>query len=65
MGTQHPSRTTRLIIETLKAGTAPRLSDGDRGAVRTDVTRSTLRRKLGEPPVVQTVPRAGYRIGLS
>ncbi|WP_212993537.1 response regulator transcription factor [Actinoplanes auranticolor] len=29
------------------------------------VTVSTLRRKLGEPPVVQTVPRAGYRIGLS
>ncbi|MCO8277701.1 response regulator transcription factor [Actinoplanes sp. TRM 88003] len=28
------------------------------------VTVSTLRRKLGEPPVVQTVPRAGYRIGL-
>ena len=29
------------------------------------VTVSTLRRKLGGPPVVQTVPRAGYRIGLS
>jgi DNA-binding response OmpR family regulator len=28
------------------------------------VTVSTLRRKLGDPPVVQTVPRAGYRIGL-
>jgi DNA-binding response OmpR family regulator len=28
------------------------------------VTVSTLRRKLGEPQVVQTVPRAGYRIGL-
>ncbi|MBU2668094.1 response regulator transcription factor [Actinoplanes bogorensis] len=27
------------------------------------VTVSTLRRKLGEPPVVQTVPRAGYRVG--
>jgi DNA-binding response OmpR family regulator len=25
----------------------------------------TLRRKLGEPLLVQTVPRAGYRIGLS
>jgi DNA-binding response OmpR family regulator len=23
----------------------------------------TLRRKLGDPPVIQTVPRAGYRIG--
>jgi DNA-binding response OmpR family regulator len=29
------------------------------------VTVSTLRRKLGEPMVVQTVPRAGYRIGLT
>jgi DNA-binding response OmpR family regulator len=29
------------------------------------VTVSTLRRKLGDPPVVQTVPRAGYRIGLT
>ncbi|WP_212995846.1 response regulator transcription factor [Winogradskya consettensis] len=29
------------------------------------VTVSTLRRKLGEPQIVQTVPRAGYRIGLS
>ncbi len=29
------------------------------------VTVSTLRRKLGDPPVVQTVPRAGYRIGLA
>ena len=28
------------------------------------VTVSTLRRKLGEPQVVQTVPRAGYRVGL-
>jgi DNA-binding response OmpR family regulator len=28
------------------------------------VAVSTLRRKLGDPPVVQTVPRAGYRIGL-
>lgn len=28
------------------------------------VTVSTLRRKLGEPQVVQTVPRAGYRLGL-
>ncbi|SDO88074.1 DNA-binding response regulator, OmpR family, contains REC and winged-helix (wHTH) domain [Klenkia soli] len=24
----------------------------------------TLRRKLGEPPVIQTVPRVGYRLGL-
>ncbi|MBL7253329.1 response regulator transcription factor [Paractinoplanes lichenicola] len=29
------------------------------------VTVSTLRRKLGEPQVVQTVPRAGYRVGQS
>jgi DNA-binding response OmpR family regulator len=27
------------------------------------VTMVTLRRKLGEPQIVQTVPRAGYRIG--
>ena len=27
------------------------------------VTVMTLRRKLGAPPVIQTVPRAGYRIG--
>jgi hypothetical protein len=23
----------------------------------------TLRRKLGDPPVIETVPGAGYRIG--
>lgn len=27
------------------------------------VTVMTLRRKLGDPPVIDTVPRAGYRIG--
>ena len=27
------------------------------------VTVSTLRRKLGEPPVIHTVPRVGYRLG--
>lgn len=27
------------------------------------VTMSTLRRKLGEPPLVETLPGAGYRIG--
>lgn len=32
------------------------------GAVR--VTMSKLRAKLGEPPVIETVPKAGYRIGL-
>jgi DNA-binding response OmpR family regulator len=26
------------------------------------VTISRLRRKLGEPPAIETVPRAGYRI---
>jgi DNA-binding response OmpR family regulator len=30
-------------------------------AVRTTVSR--LRAKLGDPPVIETVPRAGYRIG--
>ena len=27
------------------------------------VTMSTLRRKLGEPPMIETLPGAGYRIG--
>ena len=27
------------------------------------VTMSTLRRKLGEPPLIVTLPGAGYRIG--
>ena len=27
------------------------------------VTVLTLRRKLGEPQVIKTVPRAGYRLG--
>jgi DNA-binding response OmpR family regulator len=27
------------------------------------VTVSRLRRKLGDPPVIETVPQAGYRIG--
>jgi DNA-binding response OmpR family regulator len=26
------------------------------------VTILTLRKKLGEPPVIRTVPRAGYRL---
>jgi DNA-binding response OmpR family regulator len=26
------------------------------------VTMSRLRRKLGEPPVIETIPSAGYRI---
>ena len=26
------------------------------------VTMSRLRRKLGEPPIIETVPGAGYRI---
>jgi DNA-binding response OmpR family regulator len=26
------------------------------------VTISRLRRKLGEPPIVETIPQAGYRI---
>jgi signal transduction histidine kinase len=25
----------------------------------------TLRRKLGDPPVIETVPGAGYRLGLA
>jgi hypothetical protein len=56
MGTQHPSRTTRLIIETLRAGTAPTLSDPDRGAVRADVTRwrgeaVVMRAEIGNLPL--------------
>ena len=27
------------------------------------VTVMTLRRKLGDPPVIHTVPRVGYRLG--
>jgi DNA-binding response OmpR family regulator len=27
------------------------------------VTMSTLRRKLGEPPLIETLPGAGYRVG--
>jgi DNA-binding response OmpR family regulator len=27
------------------------------------VTISRLRRKLGDPPVIETVPHTGYRIG--
>ena len=27
------------------------------------VTIMTLRRKLGDPPVIHTVPRVGYRLG--
>jgi DNA-binding response OmpR family regulator len=27
------------------------------------VTIMTLRRKLGEPPLIHTVPRVGYRLG--
>jgi DNA-binding response OmpR family regulator len=27
------------------------------------MTVMTLRRKLGEPPVITTVPRTGYRLG--
>jgi DNA-binding response OmpR family regulator len=27
------------------------------------VTIMTLRRKLGEPSIIQTVPRVGYRLG--
>jgi DNA-binding response OmpR family regulator len=27
------------------------------------VTISRLRRKLGDPPVIETIPNAGYRIG--
>jgi DNA-binding response OmpR family regulator len=30
-------------------------------AVRTTISR--LRAKLGDPPVIETVPKAGYRIG--
>ena len=27
------------------------------------VTLMTLRRKLGDPPVIETIPGAGYRLG--
>jgi DNA-binding response OmpR family regulator len=29
------------------------------------VTMSSLRRKLGKPPLIETLPAFGYRIGLT
>ena len=37
------------------------LADPFSSAVK--VTVSRLRRKLGDPPLIQTIPQAGYRIG--
>jgi hypothetical protein len=39
MGTQHPSRTTELVTQTMKNAVAPLMSEADRVAVRADVTR--------------------------
>ncbi|GAA3950569.1 hypothetical protein [Actinoplanes auranticolor] len=60
MGTRHTSRTTQLITGTLTSGTAPSLSDGDRAAVRADVTRwhgeaVVMRAEPGNEPLRELV----------
>ena len=50
-----------LSAEELLARVGDENADPFTAAVR--VTMSTLRRKLGEPPLIETLPGAGYRIG--
>jgi DNA-binding response OmpR family regulator len=50
-----------LTTEELLARVWDENADPFTAAVR--VTMSTLRRKLGEPPLIETLPGAGYRIG--
>jgi DNA-binding response OmpR family regulator len=50
-----------LSAEELLARVWDENADPFTAAVR--VTMSTLRRKLGEPPLIDTLPGAGYRIG--
>ena len=50
-----------LSAEELLARVWDENADPFTAAVR--VTMSTLRRKLGEPPLIETVPAVGYRIG--
>ena len=50
-----------LSAEELLARVWDENADPFTAAVR--VTMSTLRRKLGEPPLIETLPGAGYRIG--
>jgi DNA-binding response OmpR family regulator len=50
-----------LSTEELLAGVWDENADPFTAAVR--VTMSTLRRKLGEPSLIETLPGAGYRIG--
>jgi two-component system response regulator VanR len=50
-----------LSAEELLARVWDENADPFTAAVR--VTMSTLRRKLGEPPLIKTVPAVGYRIG--
>jgi DNA-binding response OmpR family regulator len=50
-----------LSTEELLARVWDENADPFTAAVR--VTMSTLRRKLGEPPLIDTLPGAGYRIG--
>jgi DNA-binding response OmpR family regulator len=52
-----------LSTEELLARVWDENADPFTAAVR--VTMSTLRRKLGEPPLIETLPGAGYRIGAS
>ena len=51
-------------IVSRRGAAEPRLGRVRRPVQRTSckVTISRLRRKLGEPPVIETVPHAGYRI---
>jgi DNA-binding response OmpR family regulator len=50
-----------LSAEELLARVWDENADPFTAAVR--VTMSTLRRKLGEPPLIETIPAVGYRIG--
>ncbi len=52
---------TLLSAEDLLTRVWDENADPFTAAVR--VTMSTLRRKLGEPPMIETLPGAGYRIG--
>ncbi|MBO0818390.1 MAG: helix-turn-helix domain-containing protein, partial [Actinobacteria bacterium] len=49
-----------LTVGDLLAGVWDELADPFTGTVK--VTVSRLRAKLGDPPVIQTVPPGGYRI---
>ena len=54
------ARGTVLTVSDLLAGVWDEMADPFTGTVK--VTVSRLRAKLGDPPVIQTVPPGGYRI---